>query len=369
MYMFCYQRGLREVWGYMWANWYSPEMWKLWARSTSELLTRLRTTMNVENHWRQLKHRFLKDYARPRLDLLVWILISKVTKKYYERIGMLDDLHRAGRPKSHSAFQAALKKEWRKLSKAKVSARAYKTDLKTFTCTCGQQKYHSHHLCKHLVQAATVQPIFFLEIYRRRVKPLYKHLALNHSLKESDFDDGSITEGDDSVLHGDTRYQLSGGRWRDMVDSAKGKGRASSPPPEAISSSPEPAFAVSSSSPPMRPSDAIQEGEAEEKEVRLESRAKSFREAAEFLEQELDGPDGPNGIWMKSIVRRQLGRDVVEFATNCRIETETGRKRGTTWAQGKGKKAKRRAADTMGLKGRKKFKSVKVKGVSIIKRR
>jgi hypothetical protein len=26
MYRFCYQRGLREVWGYMWACWYSPKM-------------------------------------------------------------------------------------------------------------------------------------------------------------------------------------------------------------------------------------------------------------------------------------------------------------------------------------------------------
>ncbi|KAF6747417.1 hypothetical protein DFP72DRAFT_821714, partial [Ephemerocybe angulata] len=85
MYTFCYQRGLREVWGYMWANWYCPKMWRLWARSASQYLSRLRTTMGVENFWRQLKHRFLHDYPRPRLDQLIWILVHNVTPKYLER--------------------------------------------------------------------------------------------------------------------------------------------------------------------------------------------------------------------------------------------------------------------------------------------
>ncbi|TFK33888.1 hypothetical protein BDQ12DRAFT_584812, partial [Crucibulum laeve] len=33
MYTFCHQCGLHEVWGYMWACWYNPKMWKLWSRS------------------------------------------------------------------------------------------------------------------------------------------------------------------------------------------------------------------------------------------------------------------------------------------------------------------------------------------------
>ena len=52
MYNFCFVRGLREVWGYLWACWYSSKMWPLWARSTSPYISRLRTTMNVENFWR-----------------------------------------------------------------------------------------------------------------------------------------------------------------------------------------------------------------------------------------------------------------------------------------------------------------------------
>ncbi|KAJ6614851.1 hypothetical protein B0H10DRAFT_2043768 [Mycena sp. CBHHK59/15] len=34
MYHFCYQRGLREVWGYMWVAWYCPAKYRLWARAS-----------------------------------------------------------------------------------------------------------------------------------------------------------------------------------------------------------------------------------------------------------------------------------------------------------------------------------------------
>jgi hypothetical protein len=52
MYSYCFQLGLAEVWAYMWTSWYCPKMWGLWARSTSPIyLSRLRTTMTVENFW------------------------------------------------------------------------------------------------------------------------------------------------------------------------------------------------------------------------------------------------------------------------------------------------------------------------------
>jgi hypothetical protein len=65
MYNFCYTQGLQEVWGYMWACWYAPKMWCLWASSTSPYISHLHTTMNVENFWWQLKHNYLHYVARP----------------------------------------------------------------------------------------------------------------------------------------------------------------------------------------------------------------------------------------------------------------------------------------------------------------
>ncbi|TDL13629.1 hypothetical protein BD410DRAFT_735091, partial [Rickenella mellea] len=85
MYQFCYARGLREAWAYLWNSWYQPKMWRLWARSTSEFISRLRTTMNVENFWRQLKHDYLHHFLRPRLDQLVYILMNIVTPAYMAR--------------------------------------------------------------------------------------------------------------------------------------------------------------------------------------------------------------------------------------------------------------------------------------------
>ncbi|THU75958.1 hypothetical protein K435DRAFT_706020 [Dendrothele bispora CBS 962.96] len=95
---FCFDRGLREVWGYMWTSWYSPKMWDLWARSTNpNLLSRLRTTMNVENFWKQLKHENLHHVLNPRLDQLVWILIHEVVPSYFHRATHLDTTTRLGR--------------------------------------------------------------------------------------------------------------------------------------------------------------------------------------------------------------------------------------------------------------------------------
>ncbi|TRM55827.1 hypothetical protein BD626DRAFT_415298, partial [Schizophyllum amplum] len=85
MYTFCHARGLREVWGYVWANWYTPKRWVLWARSSCERMPRLRTTMTVENFWRQLKHNDLHHLIHPRLDQLVYILAWKVTGAYFNR--------------------------------------------------------------------------------------------------------------------------------------------------------------------------------------------------------------------------------------------------------------------------------------------
>jgi hypothetical protein len=155
MYQFCFQRGLREVWGYMWTSWYSPKMWKLWAWSTlPELLSHLRTTMNVENFWKQLKHDNLHHILHPRLDQLVWILIHKVTPSYINRITELDPISRLSHSHSLTPFQKGFKTDWKKLFTRPIkNSERYTTNVDTWTCNCGQQKYNSHALCKHLVQA------------------------------------------------------------------------------------------------------------------------------------------------------------------------------------------------------------------------
>ena len=221
MYQFCWQRGLREVWGYLWNSWYSPSRWKLWARSTSPYVSRWRTTMGTENFWKQLKHNHLHHMLRPRLDLLVWILIVKVTPEYIARAEILEDTHRLGRSKPLSSYQKNFKSAWKKLAEMEVKENTYVTDATTWTCNCGQQKYHSQHLCKHLVQAAPPLPIhFWRQVVRRRTSPLYRHPALVsfHAVGmdvHADPDEGSITDGDDHVWLGNPEA-LVDGQWRDF---------------------------------------------------------------------------------------------------------------------------------------------------------
>ena len=231
MYQFCYQRGLREVWGYLWTSWYAPKVWKIWARSTSPYVSRLRTTMGTENFWRQLKHNYLHHTLRPRLDHLVWILINKVTPEYIARSEFLEDTHRLGRSKPLTTYQRYFKSAWKKLVEVPVSGRKYITSIEEWTCNCGQQKYHPQHLCKHLVQIVPPPPlIFWRQVIRRRAAPLYRHPALipiDENLDGRDGvsssiygsfhnpDDGSITDGDDHVWLGDPDV-LTSGEWRDF---------------------------------------------------------------------------------------------------------------------------------------------------------
>lgn len=229
MYRFCRQRELREVWGYMWTQWYSPKKWQLWARSTSTYVSRLRTTMSVENHWRQLKHDFLHHLLRPRLDQLIYILVKKVTPAYLVRANVLEDSYNMGRAKPLTSNQQYFKKAWKTLSQKPISNTNYFTDVKTWTCRCGQQKYNCHHLCKHLVQA--VKPpssTFWHHVHRRRRNPLYRHPCLVPKdgdqlpalLPESSANDGSITDGDDHIWLGDVTELGGDGSWQTLISTA-----------------------------------------------------------------------------------------------------------------------------------------------------
>jgi hypothetical protein len=176
--------------------------------------------MGTENFWRQLKHNYSHHALRPRLDLLVWILIS-VTPEYVVRAEVLEDTHHLGRSKPLSTYQRYFKSGWRALKEVPISGRTYATDVAAWTCNCGQQKYHRHYLCKHLVQAVPSPPIlFWRQVIRRRVSPLYRHPALvpkdedglaNMEVECADPDEGSITDGDDHVWLGNPTKMENGG--------------------------------------------------------------------------------------------------------------------------------------------------------------
>ncbi|KAF5366172.1 hypothetical protein D9758_005759 [Tetrapyrgos nigripes] len=365
MYRFCYQRGLREVWGYMWTSWYSPKMWKLWARSTqANLLSRLRTTMNVENFWKQLKHDNLHHILHPRLDQLVWILINEVVPTYGVRIQELKMTMRLGTSRSLSPFQKSFKKDWNTLSKQKIpSPNKYTTHIHTWTCNCGQQKYNAHCLCKHLVQAVSAPlPIFFQQVIQRRVHPFYRHPMLvpkGHEYGQyTKVEDGSITEGDDQDWTGDVS-QLSGGAWREIVsDASLGKRRHSSAfSNEASTRPPSPEYNVPAdveltsdafsgrSSSPIDYDGSDNEQELEKYVGSAEDMIQNLRRAADLIEAQLPYRNFP---WLKALNDGKLGKEAHHFVADIAGFEDSHGVRPTTWASSSSKAAKRVERNTLG---------------------
>ncbi|KIK55056.1 hypothetical protein GYMLUDRAFT_133009, partial [Collybiopsis luxurians FD-317 M1] len=86
MYLYCVKNELREVWVYMWENWYRPGRWELWAHSVHKDLPVLQTTMMVEAHWCKIKNNFLHHFHKPCVDFLIWILTAKLAPIYYQKL-------------------------------------------------------------------------------------------------------------------------------------------------------------------------------------------------------------------------------------------------------------------------------------------
>ena len=63
---------------YLWKEWYGDGRWELWARSTYDNISILKTTMFIEEHWKALKRGFLYKFFRPRLDLVTYIILLKM---------------------------------------------------------------------------------------------------------------------------------------------------------------------------------------------------------------------------------------------------------------------------------------------------
>ncbi|KAK4698903.1 hypothetical protein P7C70_g7366, partial [Phenoliferia sp. Uapishka_3] len=87
LYEYCnsQERYLPYLWAYLWNQWYQPAQWALWARSASDFLPTLRTTMLVEAHWKQLKHYWLRNTPHPRTDHLIHILITRVKPHFLRK--------------------------------------------------------------------------------------------------------------------------------------------------------------------------------------------------------------------------------------------------------------------------------------------
>ncbi|KAI9059933.1 hypothetical protein FKP32DRAFT_1760738 [Trametes sanguinea] len=174
MYKHCHTNNLPEVWAYMWNSWYCRARWKLWARSAySNSIPRKRTTMVVEALWRGVKRLVLHLFNRPPIDLALYAIVTKAVPPYRLALDTIIRNPRAGRAASLSHTQVAFKQAWQRLLKVPIRG-SYATDVSRWTCDCGAQKYHSHLLCKHLVQAVGRLPASWWPVATRyHITPFY----------------------------------------------------------------------------------------------------------------------------------------------------------------------------------------------------
>ncbi|CAB4422541.1 unnamed protein product [Rhizophagus irregularis] len=116
MYLLCHKHNLIHLWSYLWTNWYQYDMWILWARSASpDEICIFKTTMLTESHWKVIKRDYLPKFFRPRLDLVTYIVITRLIphneimlKKYI-----------TGR--QDPSWRKDFKQNWKQLSKREPS--------------------------------------------------------------------------------------------------------------------------------------------------------------------------------------------------------------------------------------------------------
>ena len=173
-YLHCKNNQLREVWGYLWTNWYAADKWKLWACSAYPYaIPRKRTTMVVEAMWCNFKRLVLHSYNRPRVDFATYALVTQALPPYRRKLNRILDDPRKGRASFLNGEQVPIKKAWLTLLEREIKGQ-YETDVLMWTCSCGAQKYHSYLLCKHLVQKLPRPDAnWWTTIVRRHTPPFY----------------------------------------------------------------------------------------------------------------------------------------------------------------------------------------------------
>jgi hypothetical protein len=127
-----------------------------------------------------MKGDYLHHFSLPRLDLLAWVLITKLVLTYYRKLEvMLNDM---GRFCELPKWRRDFKVEWKKAMRKPITMplnKKYQPDVKQFVCTCPQFIVSWFLICKHLVQLFhPVNPHFFLKVSRNRTVPFWSHPSL-----------------------------------------------------------------------------------------------------------------------------------------------------------------------------------------------
>jgi hypothetical protein len=116
--------------------------------------------------WHPIKRDYLHHFHNPRVDLLVFILVTKLAPHYYNKLDQT--FTDTGRYRELPTWHKAFKQEWTKYSKTPISMPLnlnlkYRPNPSKWVCTCPCFSKSRFLLCKHLIQSVhPVPPTFFL---------------------------------------------------------------------------------------------------------------------------------------------------------------------------------------------------------------
>ncbi|KAH8976424.1 hypothetical protein EDB86DRAFT_2840982 [Lactarius hatsudake] len=193
MYSLCVHHDLLNLWAYLWENWEPRE------------IPHLKMTMFIEGHWWHVKEDYLQHFSLPHVDLLVWVLVTKLGPMYYRKLDVV--LNNIGCFHKLPWWRRDFKFEWNKATRTPITMplnEKYKPDVNQFVCTCLQFVVSRFLLCKHLVQQfQPVNPKFFLEVTRNRCPPFWSHPSLKPLPSEEGSEPGHPvargSDGDDKA--------------------------------------------------------------------------------------------------------------------------------------------------------------------------
>src|SRR6266702_5773630 len=140
----------------------------------------MRDCYSLSRSWRCVKEDYLHHFSLPRLDLLAWVLITKLAPTYYRKLEVM--LNEIGRFREHPKWRKDFKAAWKKAMRTPITIplnERYQPDIRRFICTCPQFVVSRFLICRHLVQQFhPVNPRFFLEVMRKQCSPFWSHPSL-----------------------------------------------------------------------------------------------------------------------------------------------------------------------------------------------
>ena len=124
--------------------------------------------------WHHIKKDFLHYFHKPHLDLLPWILMTKLMPTYYWKLDLTMNV--TGQYCELSCWRKQFKCGWKL---AHTVNNKYRPNPVQWVCTFLSFMCSHFLICKHLVQAIQpMPPIFFLQVTWNCTVPFWKHPTL-----------------------------------------------------------------------------------------------------------------------------------------------------------------------------------------------